>query len=399
MSRIRGYRRDDKPLQVASYLGIFRRRLSLFEAVALIVSGTIGAGILGLPYAVAKVGMLVGALYIISLGFLVMGLHLLIGEVVARTGGTYQLVGIARKYLGKWGAVLMTGLLYTMLLGVLVVYIIGEGHTLATLFGGDPTFWSTIFFVIAASLVLGGLRTVKVVDFVLSLFILGIIVVITLWSAPHIQVDALSYTDLAHLFFPYGVVLFAFHGINTIPEAHELLRNRDTDFKKAIIIAGVITIVAYLLFALSVVGVTGVQTTEVATIGLGNALGKHMFLFGNIFAVIAMGTSYTMSALALRDSLRWDYGMPTGAAGVLVTGIPFLLFALGLRSFIMVLDVIGGVFISFEMLLALLIYWKAKHAGDLRKSRYNLHYSVFVLMLMIVGFSIGALYSVHKLLL
>ena len=397
MSRV-SYKRDNDPLEIKSYLGVYKRKLSLFEAVALIVSGTIGAGILGLPFAVSKVGIFVGALYIISLGLLVMGLHLLIGEVVARTGGSYQLVGIARKYLGKWGGVLMTGLLYTMLLGVLVVYIIGEGHTLATLFGGDPTFWSTIFFVIAAGLVLGGLRTVKVVDFVLALFIIGIIVVIALWSAPHVQAQALTYTDLAHLFFPYGVVLFAFHGINTIPEAHELLKKRDTDFKKAIIIAGCITIVAYLIFALSIVGVTGTQTTEVATIGLGNALGKHMFLFGNIFAVIAMGTSYTVSALALRDSLRWDYNIPTGAAGMLATGVPFLLFVLGLRSFIMVLDIIGGVFISLEMLLALLIYYKAKHAGDLKRSKYNMHYSVFVLMLMIIAFAVGAIYSVHKLL-
>ncbi|PIZ93656.1 MAG: amino acid permease, partial [Candidatus Magasanikbacteria bacterium CG_4_10_14_0_2_um_filter_41_10] len=40
--------------------GIFRPRITLFEGIALMLSGTIGAGVLGLPYAVAKSGVLIG---------------------------------------------------------------------------------------------------------------------------------------------------------------------------------------------------------------------------------------------------------------------------------------------------------------------------------------------------
>ena len=52
---------------------------------------------------------------------LLMALNLLVGEVVARTTGEFQLVGLARKYLGKWGGYFMTVLNYLMAFGILVV--------------------------------------------------------------------------------------------------------------------------------------------------------------------------------------------------------------------------------------------------------------------------------------
>jgi len=50
----------DNGLSLVQHQGIFRRRLTMFEGVALIVSATIGAGVLGLPYAISKVGLLIG---------------------------------------------------------------------------------------------------------------------------------------------------------------------------------------------------------------------------------------------------------------------------------------------------------------------------------------------------
>lgn len=377
--------------------GIFRRQISLLEGTALIVSGTIGAGVLGIPYAVAKVGVGIGLAYIIVLGLLMLGLNLLIGELAVRTRSNLQLVGLARTYLGRPGEIAMTILMYVMLFGVLVVYIIGEGQTLSALFGGSPLTWSTIFFVTVTALVALGLRTIKTVELFLSLGILLVVLLITSASAPHIAIPHLLTANLAQLLFPYGVILFAFHSTTSIPEAHSLLARKDATLKKAIFWAGVISLIVYALFALVVVGVTGQETTEIATIGLGRAMGPVIFLLGNLFAILAMGTSALMVSLSLRDSLRWDYHWPYWLSTVLVCGLPFIIFLSGVRHFIAAIDVIGGVFVSLEMLLLLLIYWRAKQLGHWRTGKYRLHHTALIGAALLLALLIGVLYSIGKL--
>ena len=391
------YRSLEDETPVANYKGVFLKKISLFEAVALILSATIGAGVLGIPYAVSKVGLGIGLFYILFLGLLLMSLNLMVGEVVARTKGEFQLVGLARKYLGKWGGRFMTLIVYSMSFGILVVYIIGEGNTLANIFGGDPYIWSLLFFVFGTIMVSVGLETVKTAELILSMAILAIILLIAGVSAPHVTVQNVSYSNWANLLLPYGVILFAFSGASSIPEAHAVLKSRDKDFKKSIIIAGTIAIIAYALFTLVVVGVTGANTTEIATIGLGAKAGKAMFLFGNLFAMFAMGTCFLMGGTALRDSLRWDYKIPSIAATLLVCGVPLIIFLLGVRSFIEAIDIVGGVFVSLEMMVLILIYWRAKTLGHLSPSKYKLHYAWLMMVPLIIALTVGAVYSVVKL--
>ena len=61
--------------EMINHKGIFHRRMTFFEAVALIVGVTIGAGILGVPYVIAPLGIFFGALYIVGVGLLMMGLN------------------------------------------------------------------------------------------------------------------------------------------------------------------------------------------------------------------------------------------------------------------------------------------------------------------------------------
>jgi len=391
------YHSLDQENPVVNYKGVFLKRISLFEAVALILSATIGAGVLGIPYAVSKVGLGIGLFYIVILGLLLMSLNLMVGEVVARTKGEFQLVGLAKKYLGRWGGYFMSMIIYSMSFGILVVYIIGEGNTLANIFGGNAAIWSLLFFIFGAIMVSIGLETVKKAELILSLGILVIILLIAGLSAPHVEVQNVSYSNWVNLLLPYGIILFAFSGAASIPEAHAILKNRDGDFKKSIIIAGLVTIVAYSLFTLAVVGVTGSETTEIATIGLGAKAGRAMFLFGNLFALFAMGTCFLMGGVSLKDSLIWDYKMPRLSATLLVCGIPLLIFSLGLRNFIEAIDIVGGVFVSLEMLVLILIYWRAKTLGHLSPSKYKLHNVWLVMIPLIVALTIGVVYSVVKL--
>ncbi|PIT86084.1 MAG: hypothetical protein COU33_05105, partial [Candidatus Magasanikbacteria bacterium CG10_big_fil_rev_8_21_14_0_10_43_6] len=383
--------------KIVEHQGIFLPEGNLFEAIALIVSGTIGAGVLGIPFAVAKVGIFFGILYIVALGFLMMGLNLLLGEIAARTKQHFQLAGLAGMYLGFFGKWIMTAIAYASMLGVLVVYIIGEGETLAALLGGNSFTWSLVFLFVMSVPVVLGMRTIKVIEFVLTLAILAVVLLIVMWSAPYVEWSHISYHNPAYIFFPYGVILFAFSGSAAVPEAHSILAHKDLEFKKAIMYAAIITTVVYSLFAFITVGVTGAQTTEIATVGLGQKLGPWMFVLGNVFAVLAMATSFLMTALALRDSMAWDFKVKQSLSNVLVLGLPLLVFVLGIRQFIAAIDFVGGVLISAQLLLIILIYLRAKQMGHLEKSKYNLHNTLWLVLLLVLAFSVGALYSVFKL--
>lgn len=387
----------DSEYSLIQHHGMFHRQLSLWQGVVLILSGTIGAGVLGIPFAIAKVGVGVGLLYILVLGILMIGLNLIVGDIAMKTGKDMQLVGLAGEYLGPVGKWLMMGIMYSILFGVLVVYIIGEGEALSVLFGGDPVLLSLGFFVIAGLLVTIGLTTIKSVEFVLVFAILLVVLLIAAFSAPHVSRETLRHVDLAGMLLPYGVILFAFHGTTSIPETFSLLKDKAQTFKSAIILSGTIAIAIYMLFSFMVVGVTGLGTTEIATIGLGQRVGGSMLILGNVFAVLAMGTSFLMVGVSLKDSLRWDFKCRPGVASAIVLGVPLLVFLLGLRQFIAALDIVGGIFVSFELLMILLIYWRMKHRERTVSRGLQLHHTALLGGVLFVAFAIGGVYSVMKL--
>ncbi|MFB6182190.1 MAG: aromatic amino acid transport family protein [Candidatus Magasanikbacteria bacterium] len=389
---------DKQKGELTSYLGIFRKKISLFEAVALISSATIGAGILGIPFAISKVGIPIGIAYIVAIGLFMVGINQLVGEIILRTKGDHQLVGLAKRYLGTTGGILMGVFTYSILFGALVVYIIGVGESLRAVLGGSKFAWSLGFFAIGITVIYIGLRTLKKVEILLSLGILTVVVVIAAFSMPNIDVSHLTYHNFSDLLLPYGVLLFAFHGTTSVPEAQRLLKDKDHKFKHAIIYSGLASIIVYLIFSLVVVGVTGAETTEIATIGLGEAIGPIATVLGNLFAVLAMGTSFLIIGLSLKDSLSWDFDFTEKTSTFLVGLVPLSIFLLGLREFITAIDMVGGIFMSLEMALLVIIYWRAKQDGTLEPGRYNLHHTILFCAVALVAFAIGTVYSLMKIL-
>ncbi len=391
------YQRISGGNNLIQHQGVFRKQIPLLEGTALIVSGTIGAGMLGIPYAIARVGMGLGILYIIGIGLLMMSVNLILGRITVVNGEELQLVGLAKKYLGRGGGIAMSLISYTTLLSVLTVYIIGSGQALSAIFGGSNVMWSLIFFGIEALLVSFGLRTVKTAEAFILMFLFAVILGLTLVSVEHVQVINWQHLDWTQIFFPFGVLLFAFHGATSVPEAHSLLLNKEKTFKRAIISANLITIFIYILFTLVVVGVTGLATTEIATIGLGKVMGETIFLLGSLFAVIAMGGGFLMAGVALRDSMRWDFNWPDWGATAVVCLVPLAIFSLGLRHFVEAIGLIGGVLMSMEMILILAIYWRTKSRNNVAVRRFGLINMIPLVWVLLFAFSVAMVYSVGRL--
>lgn len=366
----------------------------MYQAIALIVGATIGAGILGVPFAVSKVGIWVGAFYIVSLGLLTAGINLMIGEVSTRTADNLQIVGLTKKYLGRRSGLFMSGLFYSQLFAIITIYVIAEGQILASMLPGTAFIWSVVFWAVGSLIVYFGLGAIKNAEVVLTSIIVLAITVILVLSAPHLNTDFYAISDMSLFFLPYGVILFAFSGIGTVPAAYRFLQGDNVMFKKAIIISSLISIVIYLLFVFTIIGVTGQSTTEIATIGLGQAISKTVFYFANLFAFLAMSTSFLMLSMELRDSLNWDFHFSYRIGTATALCVPLLLFLFGLRQFILAMDLVGGIFVSMEMFLIILVYWKAKSLGDVEPSDYKVHHAFLVAGLALVAFFVGAVSSV-----
>lgn len=360
---------EERP--VVLHQGMYKPTATVTEAVFMITGMTIGAGILAIPYAVQQVGLLAGLGCIAAIGLVMLLLNLMIGEIAIRTRLPLQLPGFAEKYLGKWAKTVLSFTVLSSSFGSLVVYIVGEGRTLATLFGGNDVLWSIIFWSLGSFCILAGLQRIKLIEKAFGIVIMAIIAGISMLLLPHFKVAELYSANLNLIFLPIGVILFAMHATPAIVEAHTLLPGSERHFRRAVILGTLIPTALYMLFAAAVVGFNGAATTEIATIGIGTALGPAVAVFANVFAILAMSTGFMGLGTALKEILTWDFKLSDHRASFVVIALPFSIFLLGARGFISILSLIGGVFIAIESIILCGVYLRARQLGDIVPTRYQ----------------------------
>jgi len=377
----------------------------IIEAVATLVGFTIGAGILGIPFVVAKAGFLTGILNILVLGILILVLNLYMGEITLRTKGIHQLTGYARIYLGRVGHYLMMVAFVIFSYGALVAYIIKTGEFLNALLnpllGGTPIMYSIIFFIISFTIVYEGITIVEKSEVSMVFLILIIIIIVAILALPHLNTNNLTNFNISNFFIPYGVVLFAFTAIPAIPSMNEELKKSKKDLKKAIIIGSLIPLIIYILFALIVVGITGINTTDGSILGLATILGNKILLFGSILGILTMATSFIAVAFALTEMYRFDYKLKKNTSSVLACFIPLIISLVIINSniknaFFRVLDITGTFGGSLEGILIIFIWWKAKKLGN-RKPEYSIDRKKTIITMLILMFTLGVVFEIVSL--
>ncbi len=371
-----------------------------YSAIATLTGTIIGAGVLGIPYVIAQAGFLTGLANLAVISTAVLFLYLYLGEVVLRTEGNHQLAGYARLYLGKTGEKFMIFAMVFGIYGALLAYFIGEGEILAALFKtGSPLYYSLGFYALMSYIVHRGLKAVEKSELLLSAIVVGIILLISVFAAPKIEIANLSVFNPKMIFVPFGVILFSLAGSVAIPEMkEELIKNRKL-LKKAIIAGSLIPAALYIIFSIVIVGSNGIATSEIATTGLAEVVGAKMFYLGNIFAVLAMATSFLTLGLALKEMYNYDYKISRGWAWALTVVPPlvffFILNLILKKSFVGIIDITGGFAMGIEGILIVLIYQKAIKLGK-RKPEYSLRRLAAVEYGIMAVFLLGVLYTISN---
>ena len=119
-----------------------RDRLTRWEATSLMVGAGVGTGIMAVPYLAARVGLM-GLAIVLPIAWAASALvHLMLAEVLFRTGRDLQIVELMRIYVlrGRVGQVLLWSvfaLLSLAFLANLAAYVSGAGEIVASLLNLD----------------------------------------------------------------------------------------------------------------------------------------------------------------------------------------------------------------------------------------------------------------------
>jgi len=369
-----------------------------YQAIATLTGCVIGAGILGIPYVVLKAGFWTGLLVILVLGVISLLVHLMTGEIALRTKACYQLSGYAHKYLGKWGKMFMALSMIIGVYGAMVAYTLGAGESLAVLFGGFSWMWMVVFYLVMCMLLGGGVRLLEKSELFLGILKLGIFLLVlgVLFFSRHFSIEKIGGFSFSTLMIPYGMVLFAYIGTAAIPEVREEMTSCLRLAKKAIIVGSLIPIVAYALFALGVIGVSGILTTEVATVGVGFLTGASGFFLLHLFGILAMCTAFVSLGFALKDSFWRDFNLPKWESYALVTCVPAVLLIIGISSFAKTLEVAGTFAGGIAGIVIVLMHYKSRNAGE-RRPEFSVKVPLWAYYVIIGVFAVGMVYQLASL--
>jgi tyrosine-specific transport protein len=359
-----------------------------YGAIATLIGCIIGAGVFAIPYAVAQSGFMTGLIIIIILGFSTLMINLYMGEICLRTPGNHSLPSLAGKYLGRPYKQIMKTAMIIGIFGGLIAYIIGSGTTAASLTGVSTWICSLIFTGLMGLVLYFDINLLEKIELLFVIFIGILLTGIIFMSISDVNITNLTVFQPAKVLFPFGVILFAYSGIVAISEMKEELGENKHLLKKAIIIGSLIPMILYIIFSLIVVGVTGGETTEIATIGLGQVVGNHILLIGNLFVLFAMGTSFITTGYALKQTFMEEFSWSHNISWAIVIIIPMIIAISGITGFFSTLDLTGALASGSIYILSILMHRRSQQYGE-DEPHYTMPHITILKAIFVVIFVIG----------
>lgn len=344
--------------------------MRIVYAISTLAGTIIGVGLFGLPHVALRVGFWVVLAYFLVLGAIVILVHSFFGELALRTPDFKRLPGFAKMYLGKKGQTLSYVSTVLGLFGALLAYLIvgGEFFTelLSPYFGGNNLFYTLLYFLIASSLIFHGIKSIAKVEFWGLVLFFIILLAIFFRGQSFIDTQNLFMGvsnfefRISNLFLPYGIILFSLWGAALIPEIEEMLIPQKKLLKWIIPVSILIPAVVYLFFIYLILGITGAQTTESALGGLKVVLGDGIVALALLFGLLTTFTSFIALGLTLKKVFWYDLKLSRNLSWAVTCFFPLILFLAGLKSFIAVIGVVGGVMLAVDGILILLMYNKIR---------------------------------------
>ncbi len=369
---------------------------------AIIAAATIGDGIFALPFVFAAAGWAVGLFYLVTFAILVGIAHVIYLKTLEKRGEKERLLELARIYFGPvgfWTAfiAIVLGLLFALvaclLLGARFI-----GLVLPSL-AGAPTLF--IFWALISLPILLSDRRVAVLEFLGIACTTAIIIFIFTNAWPNASFARIPAVDVSNIFLPFGAILLSLAGWTGVEPAYELRKTFGDRGDQAIdrggqvgdpggqgqgrrrgiwkaVISG--TLFAAFLYVLFVAGILG-SATQIASdtiSGLADwPLWKRELVA--LFGLVAVGTVCLPISRELKNAFEKDLRWPRASSRALIVFAPIALVLAGFKNFLFVVGFTGGVFISIQYLLIVMIGGRALAPRGAKRLLFNLMAAVFAL--------------------
>ena len=334
-----------------------KTRLSVWEAACIITGYGIGGGVLAMPYLTAQNGIIAAFLLLIAAFAVSLVLHLMIADTVMKCGSGTQIVSVFSRFLfrGRWKnllTVIFFVLMAVVLCSNLAAYIAGASELLVEMLPVGELAAKLIFYVLAASVVLFGLKAVAVSEKIMVALIFGIIAILAVSSfGAELQPLPTAVGSGKAMLAYFGMAMLAFSAFFSIPQAVEGLEGDEKKIKKAVFLGlgnNFVMIVVISLCAL----LASKEVTEVAMTGWAAGIGTWAIYAGGIFTLLAMITTYWSISLALSGIVREQTGMGEKLCWLLATAPSLLLALFNLGGFLDFLELAGG---AIAIIIAVLV--------------------------------------------
>lgn len=350
---------------------------SFIVEAGLVAAATIGAGMFALPYVFAAAGWLTGFFYLLILGAIIIGVHILYWEVLEKTGGRGGLLGLASFYLGKGGYYLGLVAVLVGLLLTLAVYLILGSQFLNIIFPalGSSLALIVFWFVSALPLFFKEKRILALEGLGVAL-VAAIILFIFFNALPNLAIKNIA-VNLNSLILPLGPLLFAMAGWTAIEPLYALKRVSRRATRVAIGCGTILAAALYFVFAISILSSAGRITPDTIS-GLTN-WPVYKIIFLAALGMFAVWTSHLPIGLEVKNAFVSDLKLKSATSLVLVAFLPLVLVALGFNSFLTVIGLAGGLFLSLQYLLIIMVAKKVLRLGGFKNLLLNLAVLVFVL--------------------
>jgi amino acid permease len=378
--------------------------LTRLEATSLMVGAGVGAGIMAVPYLAEQVG-LVGLAIILPIAWAASSLiHLMLAEVLFRTGKDMQIVELMRLYvlrghIGQWVLWAVFALLSIAFLANLAAYVSGAGEIVTSLTGVSPRIPEVFIYVISAGVVFFGLRAVGVAERFGALALVGLIVAIAIGAAgvPFRLQSELAGSTPQWLAL-YGMVMYALWTFYSVPQVVQGLGADRQGAVRAILVGLGINGILTAAVAIIALGISN-PVTEVAIIGISAHLGSWAGVTGSLFIVFALVTSYWSVSLALADILRERTNISSRLAWLLATLPSLLLLWIGAWQFLEYLRLAAGATALVVAIITLPMYRQARLNGAVSEpgwtlGRWGSPLMLALMLLALILMAVGSLVAV-----
>jgi len=353
-----------------------RKNLTFFEATAIITGYGVGGGIMTVPFLTAKCGI-IPLFILLAVGYLISALmHLMVAEVLLRDGGDGQMVELFQKYLLKSKPAVLTWLVFILIvlafMASLSAYIAGGGQILSQLLPIPLLAGQLIFYVIAAGVILFGLKALGVSE---KIAVTGIILIVIsfIWGSSRVPfaLNLETRGNFQTYLALFGMIMFSFFAIFSVPQVSSGLSWNKKLIPRAILTGIGINAVIIIAIVIMTLGVSD-SVEKIAIISLGRSLGSWAHITGSVFILVAMLTSYWSVSFALSTVVEERLHTGTRISWLLATIPGLLIVVLTTADFLDFISLAGGAIALLVALMIVPLYNSARKNGSAIQPEWSL---------------------------